>query len=313
MKTVYSLHRIEVKKNQRYPKRKLDWHFIGYYSSLEKVEKAVRRAVAQEKREERWREKEAKKEGERYVKSNPTFCYQAERVCLDTGTDMYALSLHIYTSEGKPENSCLWMNENDLGDWASFQGRLEETIKFKSGDIVEVRQGGFVELNIVYACPISCHKYEKDWKFRGLDLDVGDDCYMTYSLGIGDTHDHPIAISVFAPTKKVPVNLARKLRAKLIAEDFASLGGDVPIRWWPLMEPYIQDSKLLDEVLNDLERTVDKKNSSDISAFLFTKLDKAKAVLNFSKEQAERLDRIYAAALQVRKKEWEEKEKSNPY
>lgn len=79
------------------------------------------------------------------------------------------------------------------------------------------------------------------------------------------------------------------------------------------MESYIQDPKLLDEVLNDLERTVNKKNSSDISAFLFTKLDKAKAVLNFSKEQAERLDRIYATALQVRKKEWEEKEKSNPY
>lgn len=231
MRTVYSLHRIEVKKNQRYPKRKLDWHFIGYFSSLEEAHKAIMEIVAQKTGED----------GNSNQETDRTLCYKVDRVCLDMGIYEHVISWHIYTRKGESYEECFMCDENDPKKDIPFYGRPEEKIRFKVGDIVEVVCGrDCSELGIVVATPYTperykefeerCIKSDKSCLNRVL-LDYIDDCYMTYSLGIGDTHDHPIAIFVFAPTKKVPANLARKLRAKLIAEDFASLGGDVPIRW----------------------------------------------------------------------------------
>lgn len=314
MKTVYSLHRIEVKKNQRYPKRQLDWRFIGYFSSLEKVEKAVREDVAQEKREERWQEREAKKEGERYVKSNSTFGYQAERVCLDMGIYEYSISWHIYTREGILYEECFICDENDPEEDVPFYGRPEEKIRFKVGDIVEVVCGhDFSELGIVVATPYTPERY-KELEERCIRsgrsclnrvlLDFADDCYLTYSLGAGDTHDHPLACHVLEPTMKVSEKLKHKLRAKLISMSIA-YGHELPKDF---IQQYTKDPKMVDEVLDDFEK-IPKHSSIRIPVAYDTEPNRVKAVLLLSPEQAERYERIYKASLRIAAEEQEKAEK----
>jgi hypothetical protein len=46
-------------------------------------------------------------------------------------------------------------------------------------------------------------------------MDESDDCFLIYTLGEGDTHQHIVCYKVFHPSKPIPNQIARKLQEKL--------------------------------------------------------------------------------------------------
>lgn len=132
---------------------------------------------------------------------------------------------------------------------------------------------------------------------------------MAYSIGIGDTHGHPEAPYVFAPTKKVPSKIKRKLQGKLL-EQIITSGHHVQISELP----FAKDSKVLDEVLSNWEKLVKPKIYKekkwvyeDIKCLVvYNDADTIKLQLGFSEKQAKRFDRFYEKCkrlMKERKKE----------
>lgn len=327
MKTIFELKRIKL-KSPRYPSRKTDDWEIGFYTSLQQAEKNMQAVVAEEKKDR----EEAIKDGDYDFSYDDTLGFSIEEIRLNE-PDWNLIVRRTYTKEGLLNDE--WSDaavEDEPGEAKPFYGRPEEKIRFKVGDIVEVWQFGRAELCIICYLPVSTKEYEERKQKRIEKLsqerrkellenrlnvdriimgwDSSDDCYLVYSLGRDDTHSHPDPTSVFAPVKRVPASLKRKLRAKLMA-----LGILYEIK---LPDEFVQqcanDSKVIDEMLNDFERMSDRF-LADCSSFIRrTNLLEVQALLNFSEKQAERFERFYTKCKWLAaKKEEKEREKEQSY
>lgn len=171
------------------------------------------------------------------------------------------------------------------------------------GDIVEVCTHGYAELSIVSSHPWTPQEIEKRnnelekeyGKGYTLIIDSTDDCYLTHSLGLGNTHCHPQCAHVFAPTKKVSAILRRKLQAKLLEENF-TFGYHLQVSELP----FAKDSKVLDELLNGWDKFVEEKYYQGMECLVdYEKADDIKEHLNFSEEQTRRFDRFYETCVRL--------------
>lgn len=171
------------------------------------------------------------------------------------------------------------------------------------GDIVEVHMRGYAELSIVSSTPWTPQEIERRnkelEKRRGkghtLTLDSYDDCYLTHSLGSGNTHWHPVCSELFAPTKKVPAKIRRKLQAKLLEENF-TFGYHLQISELP----FVKDPKVLDELLNGWDKFIDAKYYDGMECLVdYENANDIKAALSFSEEQSQRFDRFYEACIRL--------------
>lgn len=299
--TVFELSKIKL-ENLNYPLRKTYKRTLGVYSSLDKAYEALQEFVAEED-------------------SKYTMGYIVEERVLDASYwKNVIISTYTYTKYGTLNDGCVWTDENNPGGYNPFYGRPKEEIRFKLGDIVEVCQGNESELQIICHTPTSTEEFER-YKARwekegklpenGTYFDSTDNNYLTYSIGIGDTHGHPMASDVFAPTKKVPTTIKRKLQGKLL-EQVITGGHRVQISELP----FAKDPKVIDEVLSNWEKLVKPKIYKEkkwvyedmVCLVDYTDADTIKSRLNFSEKQAQRFDRFYKACVRLVN---EKREKSN--
>lgn len=287
MNSIYELIHIEV-DNQRYPLRKVKENRIGLFITLEKAQKGMMRHIADEKREYESTKELYEKDGEKMKIYSYTFGYEiAEREVNELYGQWHSRSVRTYKSNGELNDECLISDTPKKMD--PFLGRPKEKIQFKVGDIVEVLGYERAELYIIVGLPWMPEKVEKRNELvkemgRGLQLDAADDGYAAYSLGIGDTHDHPICTNVFSPTKKVPFALKHRLWAKFI-EVGLIYGHDIPHSF--LMQ-HANDDKLNEEILTGLEKMADKGMADFYPYEVCTRAMETIKILGFSERQIQR-------------------------
>lgn len=292
-KGIFQLTCIEV-ENQRYPARKIKSSDLGLFTSLEKAQKAMMQYIAEEKETEEERRKSYEEDGEVMKIYDYIFGFIITEFEVNKLYGLYgSLSERAYKANGELSDECLLAHTPDKLD--EFYGRPEEEIRFKVGDIVEIPGYGKAELNIIAACPWTTEQVKKrneEIIAEGrspLILDSSDDCYLAYSLGVGDTHHHPGCTSVFAPTKEVSLTLKRKLWAKLIEADIT----------WELSQHRLfidfirqlpKDEKLNEEVLKGLDKMADKEIIH--ARYRVEDIQEIMEILEFSEEQTQRLWQI---------------------
>lgn len=313
---MYQLKRIDL-ETQRYPSRKFEKYEMGFYSTLENAYKIMQEDVAEAKQEmaewEKEKDERVKKEEWPELQYNTTFGYTISELRLDTSLWYWgSLSDRTYTRDGELNDECFWEGEKE-SEPLPFYGRPEEKIRFKVGDIVEVIGRGEVDLRIIGGLPWTPQKIEernielkKEYgKGHELHCDSSDDCYLSHSLGIGNTHDHPACTLVFAPTKKVPLTIKRKLQAKYI-EETITFGYNRSIS----EQPFAKDPKVLDELLNGWDKFINTQYYQGMECLVdYSKPEEVKAQLNFSAEQAHRFDHFYETCVRmVNEKRGKEKE-----
>ena len=299
-RTIFELNQIYV-RTHRYPTRKVDDYPYGLFTTLEKAEEGMRDIVAKALKEKA----EAEKEGEKDYDFATTIGYVIREIALNN-TDMgwSGISMHTYTRMGEPNDDFVYTTPDDPSGLLPFYGVPEEKIKFQIGDIVEVVEYGYASLEIVAATPPSTQRYERckqRWEKDGRLCESGtywdgtDYCYLTYSLGAGDTHSHPNAPIVFAPTKKVPSKLRRKLYAKLLSMHLAYGHGLSA----PVIEKFAQEPGINEEILDDLDKVAEMGYMDTLHEHVSDDI----RILKFTDEQTRRLQEIEEKAEQ----EWEKR------
>lgn len=299
--TVFELSKIELER-LRYPSRKVNESELGLFSTFEKAYDMLQKEVAESKKDK----EECERDGDPDEWYAFILGYAINKKLLDAPYGCTVAS-RTYTRDGELNDENVWTDEK--GEDLPFYGRPEEKIRFKTGDIVEVRMRGYAELSIVDAHPWTPKEVEKrneelarnkklEKKYGKaalvLSLDSSDDRYLTHSLGLGNTHWHPACVDVFAPTKKVPATLRHKLQAKLLEENF-TFGYRLQVSELP----FAKDPKVLDELLNGWEKFIDEEYLGMETLVDYEKADNIKAQLNFSEEQARRFDCFYETCVRM--------------
>ena len=194
--TIFNLIEIEYGYDKeeefpQYPLFKVNECTLGYYSTLDNVEQALKRHLIELKE---WEDK-------KYIFGFFIFEYELDR--LET-TYSYCKSKRSYLSDGTLLDECLISEYGDVGNLEKFYGRPAEKIRFKVGDIVEVLQGDEVSLEIIHRNPPILSD-----KCVG---DSVDDCYFTIQHTHKDDHSHPECVYVFPCRFPVSEELQEKLK-----------------------------------------------------------------------------------------------------
>ena len=92
-----------------------------------------------------------------------------------------------------------------------FEGRGQEEIRFKPGDIVEVMKLNEVELAFVAGTPTSREEAARINSKGLIKLDVTDDTYTVFLGPDYTSHRHIDALNVFPPRFKIPDRTRRKI------------------------------------------------------------------------------------------------------
>ena len=197
-------------ESRRYPRRRIRLQRVGFFQTKEGAEEAMHAYIKHEKECcEKWDEN-----------------YYAD--CLGYYIDevlVHNKYSEFYENE-RPQRCFSYTADGELNDCAAldefgwFKGRKTKDIRFKEGDIVEFVGFDYSELAIVSAPPPSKEIYNQIAKRakkikKSFFMDESDDCYMVYTLGEGDTHEHCLCYNVFRPTRPVPEKIAEKLKSKL--------------------------------------------------------------------------------------------------
>lgn len=202
MKTIFELCCIEIcDYANRYPRRDAYMDSVGFYSTLEKAEKAIL------------------KEMESNYQAN--FGYIIKEKLLDAHcTD--PLTIRNY----RPDGSFLSFTDSPDHTEGKFAGRRSEDILFRRGDIVEylVPENNKARLGIILSTPRTLGEplnpnphgdYVGDNYFP-FALDANDDCYYVATFDRGKRFKDFISVPfIFPPQKKVSMALRRKLQEYL--------------------------------------------------------------------------------------------------
>ena len=140
----------------------------------------------------------------------------------------WAQSIRSYTADGKLNAISAVSNMPDKnGRLEIFWGREADSYPFKSGDIVEVKRGDSVSLEIVCSVPI-----DTDWAKKslpkeypteriGVHVDWSDDAYTTLCCvnGYMEAHSHPAIVDCF-PATTLPMSMKYKAKLQKAYSDF---------------------------------------------------------------------------------------------
>ena len=207
LNNIYELRQISV-WGQRYPKRKMHLNRIGLFDSQRNAEESMRLDIQAEKEQYKsWGRDDYKKECLGYLISSQQVLHR------ELPDFSYHPKWWSYNADGEPNDHSLATEQG------AFYGRPTEKVCFQVGDFVEVLGYDSIELAIVGMLPPTPERYE-ELKQRWLEkhddcpslMDESDDCYLVYTIGEGDTHQHIECYKVFPPSKPVPPTIARKLR-----------------------------------------------------------------------------------------------------
>ncbi len=222
MKTIFELVRITTNSKSRYPVRKTRKWDMGFFSTLAKAEKQIRKDV---KICRAWEsdllkhiaEEEDYRNDEKSGGHDVVLAYKITERELDEEQGENIQSVRTYTADGSPNDKCLLDHKCER----HFEGRPPEQIRFHPGDIVEVIDERQAELCVVeHAQPTEddykrfCNRCQEKYNEILFHWDYSDDSYLVESLGEGDTHFHPLSPYVFCPTKPLSKALKDKFKSK---------------------------------------------------------------------------------------------------
>lgn len=199
-------------ESRRYPRRRIRLQRVGLFQTKESAEDAMHAYIKHEKECcETW--------GGNYYADclgyfiDEVLVYNRFYEIID---DKRPNKCYSYTADGEL-NDCAALDE-----FGWYRGRKVKDIRFKEGGIVEILGFDYSELAIVSAPPPSKEVYKQLAKRakelhpkQSFFMDESDDCYLVYTLGEGDTHEHVLCYNVFRPTRPVPAKIAAKLKQKL--------------------------------------------------------------------------------------------------
>jgi len=209
MKTIFELVRITANSKSRYPVRKTRKWDMGFFSTLAKAEKQMNEDV------------KICRAGESdqmvHIAEDDVLAYKITERELDEEQGDNIQSVRTYTADGSPNDKCLLDHKCER----HFEGRSQEQIRFRPGDIVEVIDERQAELCVVeHAQPTEddykrfCNRCQEKYNEIPFHWDYSDDSYLVESLGEGDTHFHPLSPYVFSPTRPVSKALKDKFKSK---------------------------------------------------------------------------------------------------
>ena len=204
-KSIFKLTLIQYDEDKpKYPKFGVFRLPIGYYSSLEKAEEAMKKCITDKHIMD--------------ICDRPLFGFIIKEYAFDTPSYWYAKNRKNYLPDGTLLDESPVHEDSRLEE---FLGRQEEKVRFQKGDLVEVLAGDRVTLEIVYEIPWlpeEVHKKKKrseeefkDFTFR---LDQSDDSYITISH-LPHDHSHPNPVDLFPVRLPVTENLKKKLKILL--------------------------------------------------------------------------------------------------
>ena len=201
--TVFEIEVVEVLHPRRYPKYKVSSRTIGFSSTQHRAEQLIRDVIVSNQ----WRREDIYSF---IIYERPIdfeFCHHEYMSCWVYDSDGQMIDKRTFPtfwSEGK------------------FDGRTEEEIKFKWGDLVEWCDGQTVSLAFVLASPHLKEYYVKKSEelgrsYCGDDSDdtylVIDDSYCVYDDNdpcSGFAHDHADALHIYPPHFIIPKNIMAK-------------------------------------------------------------------------------------------------------
>lgn len=208
---IYELLQIRI-EGHRYPRRRICQQRLGFFDTKEHAEEAMLSTVEFQKR----------------------VCQERGQNYYDDCFGFFLLEQFVHNKESsfyrneRPQKCFSYTADGELNDCAAldefgwYRGRKVKDIRFKEGDNVEILGYDYSELAIVSAPPPSKEVYKQLAKRAkeqhpklSFFMDESDDCYLVYTLGEGDTHEHVLCYNVFRPTRPVPAKIAAKLKQKL--------------------------------------------------------------------------------------------------
>ncbi|MCL2074647.1 MAG: hypothetical protein FWH18_12045 [Marinilabiliaceae bacterium] len=174
----------------KYPEFKISFETLGYFSSVLSAEKAIRKKI------------------KRY-KSSYTFGYLIKEHVLDLLEGTSTKSERSYLSDGSfwDETNMSQLDIDNKG-WTNFEGRSEDKIRFKPGDIVEMvsEYHKDISLGIVHCTPPTIeeakHRTDDHYYVTPHDATWGND---------GCTHYHLVPVDLFPPRFRINQKLRKKL------------------------------------------------------------------------------------------------------
>ena len=201
--TVFEVEVVEVLHPRRYPKYKVSSQTIDFSSTYDKAEQLIQDAI----------NKNVWKRDDIY-----SFIIYERPVDFEFCKHEY-MSCWVYDCDGKLTNKRTFPTFWSEG---KFDGRTEEEIKFKWGDLVEWCDGQTVSLAFVLASPHLKEYYTKKSEelgspYYGDDSDdtylVIDDSYCVYDDNdpcSGFAHDHTDALHIYRPHFIIPKKIMAK-------------------------------------------------------------------------------------------------------
>lgn len=191
--TVFELEIVMVVHPRRYPKYKVCPKTITFSETRVQAEEIMRELLASKK----WM-------------SEDIFCF-----------NIYERPIDFEYSWGEYMASWVYSNDGQLLDkrlfptfWSEgkFDGRSDDDVRFKWGDLVEYQWGTTVELVYVLASPPGKEHYQRISKEQGKPYygDDSDDTYIVIDGPSYDYHEHVDALILFPPHFPIPRNIMRK-------------------------------------------------------------------------------------------------------
>ena len=195
MNTIFELVEIFFRdKKPKYPEFEVRSRHVGYFSSLDIAEQALKERIVDFKK---WK-----------IKS---FGFQINELPLDKSTFSDAKSRRIYLPDGGLLDETLVSEiPEEEGDFERFTGRPADKIRFNIGDLVEVLYRDKVILEIVGNLPWMTTENVPPY------CDYVDDCY--YTLDQLGEHSHPASVRLFPARLKV----SKALKQKFLNDEYLS-------------------------------------------------------------------------------------------
>ena len=176
-----------VRHPRRYPKYRVDYASIAFCDTFEAAEALMKEIVRTER-----------------YNMDDVYCFYIYERAMDVLFDRSEYTkCWLFDAKGEMTDKRLFPSY-----WSEkeFDGRSEDEIRFKWGDLVEYYDGDYVRLYFVLAPPTGKEHYmTRDYKG-----DVSDDSYIIIDGPGYQWHEHIDALHLFKPHYPIPKNIMRK-------------------------------------------------------------------------------------------------------